>query len=753
MKKFLLIVGAFCAFAIGYGATTLAYPSGGVNGRAEYHGYFTNANDDKGTYVLPMEYEGNTRAIPNSINTAPEFINFIKNTKGDLDANGGSNNQEKTGAYFIIHTMIGTPIGQRNRPPTAAQVAEWERRVNYAASKGWISWSASYSYSINSYYQGAKGGGSPNDDAMYDDAGSTDVGILFRNASGKVVYALRRQCANPVGGGSLGPIPDDLSFNMDARTTLDVANPKPGDTVVFRNYVKNLGPGAAPAVSWIAHNPITGANIATGGPNAYSDGQERLVYTESYKVPAGTPAGTKICRSTWATPNTAAGGTDVGDSVCAVVRYDFGLIPDVTVVINGGTTTGGFAEVGDTVDFVYTVRNTGSTQSQTTTCTIYGQNTPGYRATPGTADTSSSPGYTPPATGCPRTFPYSSNTTLVTETINPVSPALGNKTLCRSLTITPAEENGTSRSAIGCVTIANKPYLRAYGGDVSAGNGFMNSGACASNPSAAIVSWNKESGGTYAGAGAQFAVLALNTIYDFASGQGNAVGTDGKRLAFANTTASGAANFGGSFDSLPCIPDYMSNMPADAQDKGTGTIDVSSLTGQQAYKATGPVIIGGNINPNQRTSLFVQGDVIISANIVYTGSWNISSMPLFQLVATGNIYIDRSVTQLDGLYVAQRTGSTGGIIYTCTDGSVPVAKTSLISECGSKLTVNGSFIAYQTQLLRAGGTLAQSTAAETGASGHAGEVFNYSPLMWMITPPGQSTPSTYDSLTSLPPIL
>lgn len=763
MKRFLIVLGAFAAFLVGYGATSLAYPAGGVNGRGEHRGYFTNVHDTDGTYVLPMDYEGDTRAIPNDVNSPGEFINFIKYTKLDLDNNGSGNTQEKTGAAFIIHTMLGTPIGQRNRPPTSAQIAEWERRVNYSASRGWIDWSGHYEYSINSFYQGPRGGGSPNDDAMYDEPGETSVGILFKNASGRVVYAIRRQCANPVGRGSLGPIPDDVSFNMDARTTLSNATPRPGDVITFRNYVANLGPGAAPSVRWAAHNPLTGGDVATGGPNAYNDGQERLVHTENYTVPVGTAPGTRICRSTWATPNTAAGGTDVGDSVCATVRFDFDLQAGVTLEINDGATTGGFAEVGDKVEFIYTVRNNGSTVSQNANCAIYGRDTAGYRALPGTPDTSSTPGFVAPATGCPRTFPRNSNTTIVTETIAAVPDASVNRTLCRSLVISPASASGGSDSAIACVAIANKPYMRVYGGDVSAGNGQAgSSGTCSTNGQAAIVGWNRGSTQAYAGAGVQFGAYALNQIFDFATAQGNAAGAPaGSGLAFANTAPSGSL-FGGSFGSVPCITDYYAKRTTVATTATSSPINLASLPEGSYTVGSGAgstTVISGTFPGSKKVVVYVNGNVLITGDIRYPGNWNSGTTPYFQLIASGDIYISRDVRQLDGTYIAQRNGSSGGIIYTCANPGLPAVAINpgggaTYSGCSNQLIVNGSFVAYQVQFLRSYGTLRQSNAAERGvSSSHAGEIFNYSPAQWMALPPGTTTTNDYDSITSLPPVL
>jgi hypothetical protein len=762
MKKFLLVFGAFCAFLVGYGATTLAFPSGGVNGRAEYHGYFTNANDDQGTYVLPMDYEGNTRAIPNSINSAGEFINFIKYTKLDLDGNGSGNAQEKTGAAFIIHTMIGTPVGSRNRPPTSAQIAEWERRVNYAASLGRVVWSTSYSYTINSYYQGPKGGGSPNDDAMYDDSGSSTVAIVFKNSAGKVVYALRRQCANPVGTGSLGPVPDDVSFNMDGHTTLSNATPKPGDVITFRNYVKNLGPGTAPSVRWTAYNttPVTDVALASGGPNAYADDQEINVHNENYTVPAGTAPNTRICRQISFTPDTAAGGSGRGTEVCAVVRYDFGLTPNINIVINGGTTTGNFAEVGDQVDFVYAVNNTGTTVSMSTDCAIDGRDYGGYHAVPAPVDTTSDAGYVAPGTGCPRTFPLNSNTTIATETIGSVPAGSANKTLCRALAVTPATPAGAARSVEVCVSIANKPYVRVYGGDVSAGNGFATTpDTCTTNPQGAVVGWNNE-GPSFSGAGAQFATYAMKQIFDFATALGNTGGAQaGSGLAFANKTPSGGT-FGGTFGALPCASNFFAT-------KGTTTpaaspINVGGLA-TNTYTGTAPagqaVQIGGNLGGSQKVVVYVDGDVLITGDIKFPGSWTTANPPYFQLIVRGNIYISQNVKQLDGIYSAQPNGAAGGIIYTCANTGLPATAVApagggAFTSCKNQLIVNGSFVARQVQFLRVNGTLRQSAANEPGnATSHAAEIFNYSPALWMTMPPGITTTNDYDSVTSLPPIL
>ncbi|HSX16647.1 MAG TPA: hypothetical protein VLH86_00940 [Patescibacteria group bacterium] len=428
---------------------------------------------------------------------------------------------------------------------------------------------------------------------------------------------------------------------------------------------------------------------------------------------------------------------------------NFNLQPNINVTVNGGASAGNVAEVNDTVAFTYAVNNTGSTGSVSVTCNIYGKVYTGYQSVPAPPDSSSDAGYVPPGTGCPRAFP-TGNTTLVTETI-PAST--GNRTICRALWVNPSTTGGTSKGTEVCVLVTNKPYLRAYGGDVSAGNGFSSGtgSTCTINSEAAVVGWNKESAGSFAGAGAQFAVYALDQIYDVATALGNTGGAPaGSGLAFTNTTPSGG-NFGGTVGSLPCISDYYGLAPTTAALTVTDLGSASLVTG--AYNKTGPVTLSGTLTAVKRVSIYVLGDVIINNNITYPASWTSGDAPLVEIVAKGNIYVGSNVTQLDGVYIAQPSGASGGTIYTCSTGAAAVATNLLASTCGSKLTINGSFIANQVQFLRAAGSVAQSSAGETSAASKAAEVFNYGPAAWMPYPPGLANTTDYDSINSLPPIL
>jgi hypothetical protein len=297
---------------------------------------------------------------------------------------------------------------------------------------------------------------------------------------------------------------------------------------------------------------------------------------------------------------------------------------------------------------------------------------------------------------------------------------------------------------------------------VAAGSGLETApDTCTNNTNAAITSWNKRETGVpaddyYAGAGVQFAGFALRAITDFATGRDNNVGaTNPSWLSFANSTGVNNPNgqFGGTFGSVPCIPDYYSQRPSTTL--GLPANVSAMVTG--IYGGNGSInLTGGNVNPGENMTVYIDGNVFISSNIIYTPNWNFNNTPLFQLVVRGNIYIGSGVTQLDGVYIAQRNGASGGTIYTCaTAAAAPVLTNgAFFNSCNSKLTVNGAFMANSVEFLRTSGSLSQSMVNEPSGGSTGGEVFNFNPALWMAQPlQGTAGSDNYDAITSLPPVL
>lgn len=322
-----------------------------------------------------------------------------------------------------------------------------------------------------------------------------------------------------------------------------------------------------------------------------------------------------------------------------------------------------------------------------------------------------------------------------------------------------------------CITIVNEPYVSVFGNDVFAGGDFNPyppaTGTCANpNQSAKLLGFYDSV--QFKGAGVQFAAAALGTIDQFASASLRTSNPQPpKGLTFANTGGTYGVDFGGG----KCITNFYGNPPA-AQTYPGGT-DVSSLVGSLGIGSPGSHVV-----------VYVDGDAKISGNITLnSGPWaSPNDIPTFNLIAKGNILIKHSVTQLDGIYIAQPptipagaadTMANGGQIYTCVDDSFSLFSLSaLYSNCNQQLVVNGAFISKATKLQRTYCSLRYSKpgAAEysnpapavagdcpAGSYGHAAEVFNYSPETYVGLPPGASGSTSslgkYDYITSLPPVL
>lgn len=782
MKRLILVaVLALTSFVVGY----ITDPAKAYYGQSPGYGYFTGAGYDlSGWEVLnvscstggeygPYNYyngEDWCNAMPRDLNTAGELIAFIEGRLANGVPNGSygfgsgtyGDTRARTGAASIVHTMIGTPSGSRSRPPTAAQMTEWRNLVNQYSAAGRIQWGVNAGFSVNSLYQGTDNSPSPNDVTFYSEW-RTGPTIVFTAPNG-TVYGIRKACGNPMGGTSL---PDLENFTMTGRTTVNDTTVLPGQTITFQHYVRNNGPTAtSTSIWWVAERTSPAPTATVGGAansGTYAAGQEKNVFNHNVTIPANAIPNTQYCeRVGWDPVNSAGARDGRGTPACATVQYDFSLTPSVNAVVSsaGAPIAGNIAEPGDTVTFTYAVNNTGLTISQPVTCTYRQATYAGYSTTaPVTL-------FTPVGANCPpvRTFPgNNTNTTTATEINIPLNTV--NQSICKSFTISPVSHTGSpaSRTAQACVHVAAKPYTRVYGGDISAGNGLADSsGACTSNANGAVVGWNKRAGGSYAGAGALYAVYAMAAITDFASALGSTAGANAQPpggLSFANTATNFANGlFGGSLGAVPCIADHYATLPTGATNV-TSPVNVSNLT-TGSYVGAGTITLagGGNINPNNRAVLYVDGNVYINNNITFPGTWDVGTAPMFTLIVRGNIYIDNDVIRLDGVYIAQRNGASGGEIHTCATSAAALPLSgNLYTTCNpanQPLVVNGAFMAHQVRLLRTRGSLIQSNAAETSATSQGGEIFNFNPVLWINQPEvNDATTPDYDAIISLPPIL
>lgn len=333
------------------------------------------------------------------------------------------------------------------------------------------------------------------------------------------------------------------------------------------------------------------------------------------------------------------------------------------------------------------------------------------------------------------------------------------------------------------------PYLKVTGGDVFAG-GWINNGnsdcstSTSSNYQAPTIAGasvtNPKKGGILAyavgrtGASSDFGAFAMGLIegdstknYGFYTGQ--TTSTSG--LSFANNnlgfgTTYWGGYFAGASQQTHCIPDYFGTkqVTATITTVSCTNLNVASLPADGQYKTTpsgtacditagvNAAIGSGNA---RRVTLFVYGDAYISHSITYQGGYTTDQTPKFTLVAQGNIFVDKGVSNLAGLYIAQpnltidATGTNSGSFWTCHTAAPDIPTGHWIYQnCGTRLTIDGAVIAKQLDFVRIPGDVLDNNA-------NPAEVINYTPEMVMggpfFNPPATTTPKI-NSLISLPPV-
>ncbi len=368
--------------------------------------------------------------------------------------------------------------------------------------------------------------------------------------------------------------------------------------------------------------------------------------------------------------------------------------------------------------------------------------------------------------------------------------------------------------------VGNYSYMKEFGGDVWTGGSFASSCTPPINSPGRALGFARQAGapgsngGTpHSGMSTQLTLTALmniNGVYsashrDVAAETVQSVGTTDndvpvqtyppKGLTFANTgTGQPDLPFGGGFgeNSGKCITDYF-NDTRDitlGDESFTGT-NLSASSGRTQFVMNGGAIGGGaqiTILNGKQIAIFSAGNVYIRDNIAFDTDYaSLSDMPNFALIVCGSIYIDRAVTRIDGLLVAQpgRVNSDGrcvydpddlslassGTIYTCATGlDQACTAANVYAESNTRqLSVNGSLVAHRIKFLRTYGSLRSATATEapdfaTGAGTGAAEVVNYTPQMYLARsalrtpglPEGAESvgngAGAYDSLQVLPPV-
>lgn len=347
-----------------------------------------------------------------------------------------------------------------------------------------------------------------------------------------------------------------------------------------------------------------------------------------------------------------------------------------------------------------------------------------------------------------------------------------------------------------------RPYLKVFGNDVAAGGMFTGGNTCnltnLPNRRATILAHHKGVQATlptvvqpdnWTGSSSQLAAFALGQIQGFftAGNHSPRVNTNASvpvnGLTFGNygdPTIATAGNWdttgnildpnrviadGGKGGQYRCITDYFTTV---SQKIGGGTpnpansVNLSSTAAAHYKPGGGKITINNSTNVTGKHAIVVDGDVYIGPQgITYGGYTSAANMPSVYIIAKGNIYIDRSVRDIQGVFIAQPLADgSKGVIYTCSNSSGAIVANDLREYCNQSLTVTGAFIAQMVKFLRVNGNLDNSVANETwpsGAGNNIAEVFKSSGELYLSAPDQlrktTSDKSKYDSVTSLPPVL
>lgn len=188
-----LLLMIFCLASVLTSSPGLSEQAEAFPGRSSNTGFFSNntysGNGDKlwGQGNSGFDDTGLSSPYPSNVDTIDEFVDYY-----DLFLQS-TDDQRATTAAFTILNMMGEPPGT-SRERARDLFNDWEDLVRAYHDAGKIDFSQSYTYSQNTLYDITR------DDVMWYTEDDTRPSVVFRSlADNSIIYAIKRDCANPVG--------------------------------------------------------------------------------------------------------------------------------------------------------------------------------------------------------------------------------------------------------------------------------------------------------------------------------------------------------------------------------------------------------------------------------------------------------------------------------------------------------------------------------------------------------------------------
>ncbi len=347
------------------------------------------------------------------------------------------------------------------------------------------------------------------------------------------------------------------------------------------------------------------------------------------------------------------------------------------------------------------------------------------------------------------------------STLNPdgnfnINNVTANNTGSYSVSGSISGTNGASIQCAGNFNVVNKPFLKVYGANVIAGSNFSINGGCNSSPiTQANIYGNatKYSDGIYRGSSSDHATFATGTISGFATHYFDNTLSEEITIPGYNPPwgGQGGVNTTGfsSNSSGYCVPDYYQKIL-------DNNISHTTLNNRDSLPTNGQLGLG------DRKVYISTGNIVINQDTTFAPSipagTSSSNLPMLYVIAKGgDIYIDKNVGNLAGVYIAEKDDhNNGGHIYDCSNQTSQ--QTNPFTNCTKPLVVEGSFIADQVVLDRTNGTAykedpnaSKPTNCNEFNDSSVAEQFCTPALIWLANPFTSSANINY--MSSVPPTL